>query len=190
MTHRWLKIDNKSVKEVNPLSANPTKWSKTLKQFLGNLPTNCLSMFDHFMKLALKGLIQVISIYVNSFILIFTCTYMKSGRNLHLLWLIKISAITDDKPLFETLKCLKYLVFKTRIHFDLCKSIYEATILHFHCDFTPRFWDNLLLISVLLLKKKNIVKSRGYFFMRPHLLMKLFEKMVPHWFSGESNMPP
>ena len=40
----------------NPLSANPVKWSNTLKQFVGNLPTNCLSMFDHFMNLALKGL--------------------------------------------------------------------------------------------------------------------------------------
>ena len=39
-----------------PLSANPTKWSNTLKQFVRNLPTNCLSVFDHFMNLALKGL--------------------------------------------------------------------------------------------------------------------------------------
>ena len=42
---------------LNPLSANPTKWSNTLKQFVGNLPTNCLSVFDHFVKFALKGLI-------------------------------------------------------------------------------------------------------------------------------------
>ena len=27
-----------------------------LKQFVGKLPTNCLSVFDHFVKLALKGL--------------------------------------------------------------------------------------------------------------------------------------
>ena len=38
----------------NPLSANPTKWSNTLKQFVRNLPTNCLSVFDHFVKLPLK----------------------------------------------------------------------------------------------------------------------------------------
>ena len=43
-------------KTVNPLSTNPAKWSNTLKQFVGNLPTNCLSVFDHFMNLALKGL--------------------------------------------------------------------------------------------------------------------------------------
>ena len=41
---------------LNPLSANPTKWSNTLKQFVGKLPTNCLNVFDHFVGLALKGL--------------------------------------------------------------------------------------------------------------------------------------
>ena len=41
----------------NPLSANPTKWPNTLKQFVGKLTTNCLSLFDHFVKLALKVLI-------------------------------------------------------------------------------------------------------------------------------------
>ena len=43
-------------KVFNPLSANPTKWSNTLKQFVGNLPTNCLSVFDHFVGLAHKVL--------------------------------------------------------------------------------------------------------------------------------------
>ena len=36
-----------------PLSANPTKLSNTRKQFVGKLPTNCLSVFDHFV--ILKG---------------------------------------------------------------------------------------------------------------------------------------
>ena len=40
----------------NPLNANPEKWSNTLKQIVGKLPTICLSVFDHFMNLALKGL--------------------------------------------------------------------------------------------------------------------------------------
>ena len=30
---------------INPLSVNPTKWSNTRKQFVGNLPTNCLSVW-------------------------------------------------------------------------------------------------------------------------------------------------
>ena len=41
---------------VNPLSENFTKWSNTFKQFVGNLPANRLSVFDHFVGLALKGL--------------------------------------------------------------------------------------------------------------------------------------
>ena len=40
----------------NPLSANPTKWSNTLKQLVGKLPTNCLSVLDYFVGMALKGL--------------------------------------------------------------------------------------------------------------------------------------
>ena len=41
--------------KFNPLSANSTKWSNTLKQFVGKLPTNSLSVFDHFVKLAHRG---------------------------------------------------------------------------------------------------------------------------------------
>ena len=46
---------------LNPLSANATKWSNTLKQFVGNLPTNCLSVFDYFVKLWRKMELQGIS---------------------------------------------------------------------------------------------------------------------------------
>ena len=42
----------------NPLGVNPTKWPNTLKQFVGKLRTNCLGVFDHFVKLAPKGLIE------------------------------------------------------------------------------------------------------------------------------------
>ena len=48
------------MKYLNPLSANNTKWSNTLKQFVANLPTHCLSVFDHFVKLALKRLTFVV----------------------------------------------------------------------------------------------------------------------------------
>ena len=41
---------------INLFSANFTKCSNTLKQFVGNLPANCLSVFDHFVRLALKVL--------------------------------------------------------------------------------------------------------------------------------------
>ena len=54
-TGNWAKLE-KLNNNFNPLSANPIKWWNTLKQFVGNLPTNCLSVFDHFVKLPLKGL--------------------------------------------------------------------------------------------------------------------------------------
>ena len=43
---------------INPLSANFTKWSNTLKQFVSKLSTNYLSVFDNFVGLALKGLLH------------------------------------------------------------------------------------------------------------------------------------
>ena len=49
------KTKNQTV-NINPLNANITKWSNTLKQFVGKLPKNCFSVFDHFVGLALKGL--------------------------------------------------------------------------------------------------------------------------------------
>ena len=44
---------------LHPLSDNITKWSNTLKQFVGKMTTNCLRVFDHFGGLVVKGLIQV-----------------------------------------------------------------------------------------------------------------------------------
>ena len=46
----------------NALCANFIKWSNTLKQFVRNLPTNCLRMFDHFVGLALKGITIMFSL--------------------------------------------------------------------------------------------------------------------------------
>ena len=51
-----LLLDSPMVYILNPLSANITKWSDILKQFVGKLLTNCLSVFDNFVWLALKGL--------------------------------------------------------------------------------------------------------------------------------------
>ena len=43
------------VSEFNPLSANITKRSNTLKQFVGNLPRNCLSVLTNLWDWPLKG---------------------------------------------------------------------------------------------------------------------------------------
>ena len=50
---------------LNPLSTNPTKWPNTLKQFVGKLPTNFFSVFDHFVISALKGLRQKENTYIS-----------------------------------------------------------------------------------------------------------------------------
>ena len=44
------------------MSAISTKWSNTLKQFVGKLSMNCLSVFDQFVGLALKELIYFLHI--------------------------------------------------------------------------------------------------------------------------------
>ena len=56
---KWILFSrDKNLPKLNPLSANPTKWPNTLKQFVSKLLTNFLSVFVHFVKLALKGLTQ------------------------------------------------------------------------------------------------------------------------------------
>ena len=42
--------------QENSLIFNPTKWLNTLTQFVGKFATNCLSVFGHFVHLALKRL--------------------------------------------------------------------------------------------------------------------------------------
>ena len=58
--------------------ANPTKWLNIFKQFVSKLLTNCLSVFDHFVGLALKGLIAGVLVTP----LIFERLFMKTKSNL------------------------------------------------------------------------------------------------------------
>ena len=51
-----IKVQMTKYTELNLLGANPTKWSNTLKQFIGKFLKNCLSVFDHFVRLTLKSL--------------------------------------------------------------------------------------------------------------------------------------
>ena len=55
---------------INRLRANFTKLSNILKQVVGKLPTSCLSVFDHFVGLALKRLkyVKVIMVFINVFL--------------------------------------------------------------------------------------------------------------------------
>ena len=46
------------VDDILDICAKLIKWSNTLKQIVGKLPTICLSVFDHFSGLALKYLMK------------------------------------------------------------------------------------------------------------------------------------
>ena len=76
---------------INPVSAKITRWPNTLKQFVGNLPTNCLSVFDHFVGLTFKRLIsevvlvdsRVIQFSFFSFFIQLQSRTKESNINLH-----------------------------------------------------------------------------------------------------------
>ena len=75
---------------VNPLSANPTKWSNTLKQFVSNFPTNFLSVFDRFVKtLNCRGTGTLFEVQTQKIIIITTIyffwklTYKRITQNMH-----------------------------------------------------------------------------------------------------------
>ena len=55
---------------LNTLSTNPAKWSNTPK-----LPANCLSMFDHFVGLALKRLKYLLAISFLHLVFSMTCQW-------------------------------------------------------------------------------------------------------------------
>ena len=95
----------------NPLNRNPTKWQNTLKQFLGNLPTNCLSMFDHFGALALKGLNrphQFKRLFATNFTLSILKYFVPNVTNFTLLIRFKAGkeSTTTGLRLFESLEHL------------------------------------------------------------------------------------
>ena len=108
------------IANVNSLSTNFTKWSNILKQFVGNLATNYLSVFDHFLKLALKQLKTLKKI---------ACFDMKTFQFLHLIvFLFFISFFTQDlqilKPVIQPLtvkECSKFC-FQLLVHSRFCIS--------------------------------------------------------------------
>ena len=64
MKTKFFSDDFTRSRSFKPLSANPIKWSDTLKQLVGKLPANYLSVFDHFVRLSLKGLICRKTVYL------------------------------------------------------------------------------------------------------------------------------
>ena len=60
------------------LSAIPTKWSNTLKHFVGKLLTNCLLLFYHFVGLSLKELVKHINLFHATALLLYP---LKTSEN-------------------------------------------------------------------------------------------------------------
>ena len=72
-------LERRKTSAVHPLSANFTKWPNTPKHFVGNLPTNCLSVFGHFVGLALKRLNT--NHFKTSLFLVFICVFWSLNCN-------------------------------------------------------------------------------------------------------------
>ena len=94
---------------VNPLSANPTKWSNRLKQFVGNMPTNCLSVFDHFVGLTPKGLkitqlFHLKSSFHSQDIYIFVLTFWSCRKNSLIRNIMFISKFMTLQPQFRKIQ--------------------------------------------------------------------------------------
>ena len=85
---------------LEPFSANFTKCSSTLKQFVGNLPTNCLSVFDHFVGLALKGLSKTLLVWQICLASSFNCNI-----------LLKYLSFRNITSFIDDFIYLKYLIW-------------------------------------------------------------------------------
>ena len=111
-----------SVKNFNCLSSNPTKWSNTLKQVVGNLPTNCLSVFDHFVGLVRKGL-----------------TYSKK-----MLMLSNFRPMFSFHILWKLPKTKAFLTFSGGINKkEIVKIKFKKTGHHFLVEILSRRWKQL-----------------------------------------------
>ena len=99
----------------NPLSTNPPKWSNTLKQVVGKLPTNCLSVFDNFVELALKGLTSCLCQTSYSKVYAFYCSFSLVDVSPFLLVNVGIQRIY----IYASIKCvygIRKLTLETEKH--------------------------------------------------------------------------
>ena len=83
----------------NKLSVNPTKWSNTLKTIRQQQPTNCLSVFDHFVGLAIKRLIFWRGLSC-TFRHVQICVKYPEVLQDHLINLIVLKMLITDKAFF------------------------------------------------------------------------------------------
>ena len=62
---KWNSVHGIVSRWVDVVSVNTTKWWNTLKQLVGNLSTNCLSVFEHFVGLTLK-IVKIVKLFAKS----------------------------------------------------------------------------------------------------------------------------
>ena len=136
-----------------PLSANPTNWSNTLKQFVSKLPTNCLNVFDHFVILVLKGLSFTMKLYCRNNI----------WENLFIIYATRVIGSLSLKNLkyFEV-----YLIFFNFLRFQKLK-IFNWSIPH-------QVFRNHPIVYLHWNNKMNLV---GHFFLPFHTFYEKINKI-------------
>ena len=142
----WLLQHLWEIMPFNSLSPNLTKWSNILKQSVGKLPTNCLSVFDHFVGLASKGLTRVVFF---SFLFFMILKF-------------KISKADSDKFCIEQYFCLKSGVQLCKIH--IIVDIYTGILRKFWKQFFFFFFENSSLdgSSEILVRSTQSTQSTLY----------------------------
>ena len=117
--HLWITFTNSS-------STNPSKWSNTLKQFVSKLPTNCSSVFDHFVRWAFKGLknltVQYIWTIKKQFLFVLNslnCIYLSFYQNIYqIVWSL---ILQFDEIYAYYIKHIKFMLIKL---YSFCVQIY------------------------------------------------------------------
>ena len=110
----------------NGLSANPAKWSNTLKQFVGNLLTSCLSVFNNFVRLALKRLRLILPLLCDGFFSRFL--------------------LYSQKANIVVFSVLCWVVFSNTSVFKICKWSVPCFWLNILGDFLYSTWIHVLSV--------------------------------------------
>ena len=120
--------------KINSLSANRTKWSNTLKQFVDKLPTNCLSVFDHFVGLALKRL--TIKTPEWRF---WPCSYISIINFKHISHLLLVFLLFDFEQVIVC--CVVEKTMYRSIYSCLKNTHAELHLLCKKCPYSKLFWS-------------------------------------------------
>ena len=102
-------------------TSSSMKWSNTLKLFVGKKSTNCSSVFDHFLLLALKGLI----------------VFILQSMGAYSLWEQNYLVAKGNKPCYISLQSS----FLGELE-DQCNMCYNCVLKEFQLSFVGSLCDN------------------------------------------------